>query len=469
MTTGEQSRIEDTLRQAYADVLAAVSGDSTGTEVPRHIDPRRSRRGAGRPRGRSRWLVPASAGASVAVVALVAGLIIPAALQRPPPGAVPLHMAYVVSSSPGEVTPVNLVTGVALQSITTRAPGGVDGVASTPDGRNIYFDTWQGWAVTVDTVTHAVRRIWIGSHGGDLLISSDGSMGYVLQPPYGVAVVDFAQNKLVGFTKINGATQFALAPDGKSLYVLVAAPGLRQWRQFDGSTHGHSHADSPTADLPPANVVFGRAFGLAPDGKTLYVFGAVASGTNTTVLTPISTATNTALTPIQLGPAQYSGAISFSPDSRTAYIGGATMTTDSLTAVDLTTGAVRWATSVPDTGIYPATTTVAPDGQTIYAFTPDATPHTSVGTPALYQIAAATGIRHQIQARLVPTDRWFGDAVYVSPDSKTVYVEIVILTTNTDGTLGPAYASLAPTDAATGKASQSIKLPASGELVFGPP
>jgi hypothetical protein len=95
MTPGELSRIEETLRRAYGDVLEAVRQDDSSPELMPGFQPgRRGRPGRsfGRP-GSSRRLVPVAAAAAVAVIALVAGLIVPGALR--PAAAPAVHLGYV--------------------------------------------------------------------------------------------------------------------------------------------------------------------------------------------------------------------------------------------------------------------------------------------------------------------------------------------------------------------------------------
>ena len=83
MTPGEVSRIEDTLRRAYGDVLESVRRDGSSPELMPGFQPGRPGRRFGRP-GFSRRLVPVAAAAAVAVIALVAGLIVPGALMIEP-------------------------------------------------------------------------------------------------------------------------------------------------------------------------------------------------------------------------------------------------------------------------------------------------------------------------------------------------------------------------------------------------
>ena len=98
MTPGELSRIEDTLRRAYGDVLESVRRDGSSPELMPGSQPGRPGREFGRPgrAGSSRRLVPVAAAAAVAVIALVAGLIVPGALR--PAAAPAVHLGYAGTS-----------------------------------------------------------------------------------------------------------------------------------------------------------------------------------------------------------------------------------------------------------------------------------------------------------------------------------------------------------------------------------
>ena len=98
MTPGELSRIEDTLRRAYGDVLESVRRDSSSSpELMPGLRPGRPGRRSGRPgragrAGSGRRLAPVAAAAAVAVIALAAGLIVPGA--RRPAAAPAVHLGY---------------------------------------------------------------------------------------------------------------------------------------------------------------------------------------------------------------------------------------------------------------------------------------------------------------------------------------------------------------------------------------
>jgi hypothetical protein len=106
MTPGELTRIEDTLRRAYGDVLESVRREGSSPELMLDVQPGRPGRRFGRPgrAGSSRRLVPVAAAAAVAVIALVAGLIVPGALR---PAAPPMvHLGYGGTRAPQYFNPL---------------------------------------------------------------------------------------------------------------------------------------------------------------------------------------------------------------------------------------------------------------------------------------------------------------------------------------------------------------------------
>ena len=441
MTPAERTTIEDMLRRAYADASATVPDDDFGPGLS-SFQPRPPSARSGGPAWRSRWLIPASAAAAVAIVVLVAALVAPKARQPGEPVAsVPRQMAYVVGA--GEVMPVDIATGVALRPIKLGVPGGPAGYAVTPDGRTIYVVTFRGYVVPVDTVTRtAGPAIRIGGVPFGLLISRDGRTGYVMEPPYGVAVVDFTLNRLAGFIRVDDAASFALTPDGNTLYV--------------ANRTGSTVTPIDTASLTPLRPVtttenmpeFAR-IAMAPDGSTAYVEGGVEHGHDFAgaygVLTPISTATNKALRPIKLSNAAES--ISFSHDGRTAYLTGSA----GVTAIDLASGKISWTANLPATiGSYEAATSA--DGQIIDLLGV---------SPIVFRIQAATG------ALLAPiragTITWNADELAVSPDGKTLYVQ-----SYTVGPRGAQPTTMISVSAATGKVGRVIRLAEPGYLLFGP-
>jgi YVTN family beta-propeller protein len=100
----------------------------------------------------------------------------------------------------------------------------------------------------------------------------------------------------------------AFTPDGKTAYVLTTIGNA------DSGTVTPIRTATGTA-LPPIKVGNPGAMAITPDGKTAYV----ASDPDT--VTPIRTATNTALAPIKVGHSPEF--IVFTPDGKTAYVASA--------------------------------------------------------------------------------------------------------------------------------------------------
>jgi hypothetical protein len=453
MTPPELRDVEDTLRRAYADALAALRRHDTGHEVPTDSRPGRPSPGMGRPGPMRRWVVAAGAGAAAAVIALVAGLVVPSALR---PGAslsaVPRHMAYVAAT--GKVIPVNLSTDTALRPIVLGVPGATVGAVMAPDGRTVYVATHRGYVVPVDTVTRtAGPAIRIGGIPQGMVMSPDGRTGYLIEPPYGVAVVNFARMQLAGFVKVRGAWNLALTPDAKTLYVVswsgtvtpVDTATLKKLRPI--STPGYPGPPDPAGRPYGPNGPTVPSIAVTPGGKTAYVVGVKAGADE--VLTPISTATNTTLAPIGIPDGGWVAPMAFSPDGRTGYLTGT-----EVTAVNLTAGAVSW-TAKLQVGWSPGKqTAISPDGKTIYALTFD--PLTRA--ESIYRIAAATGIPLQapIQlGRVTPPDQ----ELELSADGKTLYVQSWPLN---------GKATMAAFDAATGMPGRRIRIGWAGAVLFGP-
>jgi DNA-binding beta-propeller fold protein YncE len=471
----EQSRIEDTLRRAYADAAATVQQDDIEpSALPRLQPATRSQLWAGRVSSKRRLIAAAAAVAAVAAVALVAGLIVPNALG--PAMAAPRNMAYLFGS--GSVLPVNLATGAVLKPIKLGLPASQNGPVGeviTPDGRTIYVATYSGYVVPIETATrtagHPIRIVanpagrLIGQHEIiGLLMSPDGQFGYVLVSQEGVAVVNFATNTLIGFVKTHDPARFALTPNGKTLYVI----------NLYGSTVTPIDTATMTA-LPPIKTAgrdpLSAAIAAAPDGRTVYAlvyfqhgyvtvhgtFNGKATSTKYPAfydeLTPISTASNAVLPSIKLPflSEPEGSPITISPDSRSVYLS----TESGVTAIDLATGKVSWTVKLGDTG--PGSSyqiVVSPDGRTVY---------TNGANENVYRIKATTG------AQLPPiATGWYTTDFALGPHGELYYLGY-------RGTNIPVSGpwALARFDAATGAASPIIHLPDAypgdyNNLLFGP-
>jgi DNA-binding beta-propeller fold protein YncE len=370
MKPGELTRIEETLRRAYADAAAKVPDDLV-PGVPVIVQTSKLARRADRPSRRRRWLVPAAAGAAVAVLALVAGLVVApneAQQQKPPrPAAASPTMAYITEgvsaaasglTAASSVLPVDLVAGRTLRPIRLSVAGIPTHVVMAPNGRTDYVVTQGGDVVPIDTVTRRaeppIRIGGVPTDITDVLISRDGRTGYVLEYPYGVATVNLVTSRPGRFIKIDNASDFALTPNGKVLYVVTE--------------HGTQVVPINTATLRPLspimtgdyNTFLSARIGVAPDGRTVYLLS-LKLGKTGQVLTPIRTATGTVLPSIPIAESALGAGFTISPDSRSAYID----TGSGVMAIDLMGRRIRWILTLGGPNAY-YDVVISPDSQTVY-------------------------------------------------------------------------------------------------------
>jgi DNA-binding beta-propeller fold protein YncE len=459
---GELTRIEDTLRRAYDDALAAVQRDDTSPDVSGGILTERPPRGAGRSCGNRRWLAAAAAGAAVAVVALVAGLV-PALVTGPvaqnkirhtPPRPVPAGpmTAYVIGGQksfrgPNSVIPVNLVSGRVLPPISVGEPGPLS-VLMAPNGKTIYVVADDGDVVPVDLATRtAGPPIHIGGDPYGLLISPNGHTGYFMLQYEGVATVNFVTDRPGPVIKIPRAFSFALTPDGKILYVVTS-----------GSSEVVPVDTASLQTLSPiqteGNNGMSARIAVAPDGKRAYLLN-LKKGSVSQLLTPIDTATETALRPIRVAASAVMTPITISPNSRSAYL----YTDSGVMAVNLATGKIRWTVSLGDSiwsgqvvesPPWESQTVVSPNSRTVYTHGGD--------NKGVYRIDAATG-----RVTLIPMG-WVGEDIGFGPDGNLYFLSSIA-----KGTTLPAtwdLWELSRFDPTTGAVLPPISLPDTVDTSF---
>ena len=295
--------LEDRLREA---INAAVAG----------AEPRPGVLSAVRRRHR-RWLIRVT-GAGAAAAIVVAGVVVPLALLSPGSrvatatgdGAGGPVTAYVVGEK-GTVTPIRTATNTPLKTISDR---GVDslGIVLTPDGKTAYV---------LNDVLPAIV-------------------------PSTVTPVRTATNTALTPIKVGaGARHFAMAPDGKTLYVANV---------YSGTVTPIRTATNIT--LRPIKV--GRhpeGIAVTPDSKTVYVANYLAG-----TVTPIQAATGKALKPIKVG--GYPWAIAITPNGKTAYVATAYGVVPIATATNTALPLIRAGRGALDVAI-------TPNGSTAYALT----------------------------------------------------------------------------------------------------
>jgi DNA-binding beta-propeller fold protein YncE len=423
--------VDQILRSAYADAAATIQPDDLQAEAPPPVRPAR-REGAAA--NWSRRAIPLAAAAAVVAVVVTAGLV-QAALRpgpRPTSGAASGPMAYAATGQ-DTVIPISLASGTALAPIRLGVVGYPAGLAISPDGRTIYEATSSGAVTPVDVATrHAGRPIRVGGFPLAMVMSPDGRIGYVLESSSGVAVVNFVTGQKMTFIKVSGAAEFAITPNGRTVYVANS----------EGSAVTPIDTATDTAGSPIRTAVNAGppVITIAPDGKTAYILGGRRGGpVVTSVITPISTAANVAGRPIDLGKVAVQ-AMTISPDSRTAYVWSG----NGAIRIDLVSGTARQTITLPGTP-YGYRIAISPDGRTVYAL--------RGRSNMLYRISAATG-GVPLPIRL-SSAQWLADADVFGPGGKTLYV----LSDPADGTARYAPSIITPVNVAKGTVGNAIRLP----------
>ncbi len=252
-------------------------------------------------------VIPAAAGAFSRAAAP------PAATARPA-GA---GTAFVWTGN-DTVTPVRLSTGKVLAAVTVA--DGIQDIVAAPDGRTVYAfsNNWSSrnktlvnYVTAIDTATgkggRPVRLTGNSSvsYISDVQVASDGKVAYATEQGTWPANGKYGGTALVQINLTTGAQR-----------LLTQAGGL--WQITPGGLTAYSAGSNGEVDefdlasgtlLPPIKLPVpwtrGSLFGvaLAPDGSTLWamtVLRPTPSKASQTWVTPISTETNTAASPIEV-------------------------------------------------------------------------------------------------------------------------------------------------------------------------
>ena len=295
----------------------------------------------------------------------------------------------------------NATTGAAIWTNTsvTTGPGG--SVAVSPDGSTVFITTGANSlragpsVVAYDAATGAVR--WTASLGG-------GAADEVLASP-------------------SGSTVFILGDDNNFLPLLAAynaATGAARWTDNLGPSQ-----------ISPASIA------VSPDGSKVAVTGLSSGGTgNLLRAVAYDSATGTTLWSRQVKGVHGSSfgcAATFSPDSATVYIAGATrmagnnnLYSAGIWAYNAATGAAAWQRTLPAVS---ADTTgcdlpaVSPDGTRVFV-TSLGSASSPAGAFSTAALDAATGAKLWVLGQQLAGNHWrsFPGSIEVSPDGTTVFV-----------------------------------------------
>jgi YVTN family beta-propeller protein len=278
---------------------------------------------------------------------------------------------------------------------------------------------WLGWAAPLAAAA-AVTGVILGSQGAFSAIGRSAPSSSAHDPGLGLAhpATAYVAGQSGTVTPILTATGTALKPirigkdygqissaivfrpDGKTAYVLsstVLGGGSGTVTPIRTATN--------TALKPITVGQDPRAFAITPDGTTIYVAN-YQSGT----VTPIRTATNTALAPIRVG--RYPQAIVITPDGRTAYVlndGPGTVT-----PIRIATNTALAPITVPAGSFSMA---ITPDGTTVYVLDLGSSQHQE-GMMVPIRTATNTALRP------IPIGHAWPSTINIAitPDSRTAYV-----------------------------------------------
>lgn len=215
------------------------------------------------------------------------------------------QVAWTANYGGQTVSIVNLGTGELVQTFDTPFAG-PNTVAFTPDGKTCYVANWGTNDVAGDTVTPILVKdggasgeilppIKVGLHPNWVAITPDGVTAYVANKgSNSITPIDVATNTAGEAIAVPGPPiQMEIAPDGTFAYVAIAGsePQMDEVVPIDLTTSPATvgAAIKLTPQAQPHWIAF------TPDGTTAYVVG---NGNST--LTPITVATGTAGTPIQV-------------------------------------------------------------------------------------------------------------------------------------------------------------------------
>lgn len=213
--------------------------------------------------------------------------------------------AWVANYGDKTVTTVNLATGKVGQTIPVPEAG-PNTVAFTPDGSICYVANWGTDSAAGSTVTpikvtdggasgRVLPSITVGHHPNWVAITKDGTTAYVANKgSNSITPIDVSTNTAGAAIPLPGPPiQMEISPDGKLAYIAIAgsSPEIDAVVPMDLTvTPGKVR---PAIMLTPQCQPHWIAF--TPDGATAYVVG---NGNST--LTPVTVASGTPGTPIQV-------------------------------------------------------------------------------------------------------------------------------------------------------------------------
>ena len=248
-----------------------------------------------------------------------------------PAGSTPFQVAIApdgsrvyVANFDGTVSAINTATN-SVKTIRT-VPGGLSGMAITPDGKSIYL-TGDGGLSVINTATGALSaNIFLGTSPASVAINPAGTRAYVASGSTGdseqVQVIDTATQNISATVPIHGdagwaigwnpAAAIAVSPDGTRVYVTslfrVAIDTFNHDSVSVIDTATNTVIGDPiTVDFEPVALV------VSSDGKRVYV------GNGNGTVSVIDTTRNAVTATIPVGSFSIAG-LALSPDGSRLYV-----------------------------------------------------------------------------------------------------------------------------------------------------
>jgi len=343
---------------------------------------------------RRRRLAGVAALCAVAAAVVVALPTLVSGAGKPAPAAPAARTAYVVVGA-NTVVPINTATN----AVGTPIKGLPNGVltreylalaASAPDGRTLYEVGTKdgiGIVVPIDTATQRAGRPITLSFPcppgspmrlsncpvvpRDVAIDPNGKTAYVSFDG-GVFTINLARRAAGKPIRIPcECGVMAFTPDRNTLYVVDPFPiAAGQPPKFQAAIVTPIRTATNTA-LAPIKLPLLRMgvlldIAITPNGKTAYIVDAVGGWPYANVVFPIDIATNRKLAPIRLKARGLSTRLVVSPGGGTAYV----VSARAVTPINTATNKAGPPINLPDRDGLAYDIALTPNGKTIYVLTP---------------------------------------------------------------------------------------------------
>ena len=296
-----------------------------------------------------------------------------------PPAGLPGALVTIVGTNLGVLPADNAITFNETSASTITANSGAL-TARAPSGAStghVFLNTEQGLAisptnfnfdVTFPQPVAANSEPTLGGGNYGIAISPDGRKAYALSGYY-LALINTANNVVLGYGSTSAPTALVAAPNGR--YVYTVSQNKQGIAPFDAATAQRLDGEVFQVDIPGASDFLSggvslenpQGIGITRDGRHLVVSDNRDGG----LVAVIDIATKTVVTSFSMGKGWMPFGIAMHPDGQRAYFAFADVNASNLDVIkvfDLVT-MTPTAVSIP-VGARPMGIAVTPDGAKIY-------------------------------------------------------------------------------------------------------